>query len=51
MGRKELEAAHSRSMERQDYGYGWLLANVRSHAVRFAWGYGGKWSMSFPIWR
>jgi CubicO group peptidase (beta-lactamase class C family) len=25
-----------------DYGYGWFLAEVRGHPVRFAWGYGGQ---------
>lgn len=26
----------------QDYGYGWFLAEMRGHPVRFAWGYGGQ---------
>lgn len=26
----------------QRYGYGWFLADMRGHPVRFAWGYGGQ---------
>ena len=26
----------------QRYGYGWFLSEVRGHAVRYAWGYGGQ---------
>lgn len=26
----------------RDYGYGWFLAEIDGHPVRFAWGYGGQ---------
>lgn len=26
----------------QAYGFGWFLTDMRGHAVRFAWGYGGQ---------
>lgn len=32
----------------QAYGYGWFLTDMRGHAVRFAWGYGGQMVYVIP---
>ena len=26
----------------QSYGYGWFIAEMRGHPVRYGWGYGGQ---------
>ncbi len=32
----------------QLYGYGWFIANVRDHALYYAWGYGGQFIFVVP---
>lgn len=32
----------------QQYGYGWFLAEMAGHPVRFAWGYGGQMIYVIP---
>lgn len=32
----------------QAYGFGWFLTDMRGHAVRFAWGYGGQMVYVIP---